>query len=52
MPDIAALSRYKTTGLPSGAEDNEINPQQLTQFPLPAKFNGANGPKQAEYWVK
>ena len=27
-------------------------PQQLSQLPLPARFDGANGPNQAECWIR
>ena len=37
MLDTAAVSRTKkTSGLPSEAQENEINPQQPSQLPLPA----------------
>ena len=48
MPDTAVVSHQETSGLPSGAQENGINPQQPSQLPFPAKFDGANGPKQAE----
>ena len=35
-------------GLPSGPRHNQI-PSQL---PLPARFDGANGPNQAECWIR
>ena len=52
MPETTAVSHQESPGLPSGVEENEINPKQPTQLPLPAKFDGANGPKQAECWMK
>ena len=48
MPDNAAKSHQETLGLPSGTQENEDNPQQPSQRPLPGTFDGANGPKQAE----
>ena len=37
MLDTAAVSHtQKTSGLPSEAQENEINPQQPSQLPLPA----------------
>ena len=37
MLDTAAVSHTKkTSGLPSEAQENEINPQQPSQLPLPA----------------
>ena len=52
MPDTAVVSHQETSGLPSGAQENGINPQQPSQLPFPANFDGANGPKQAECWMK
>ena len=52
MPDNAVISHQETSGLPSGTQENEDNPQQPSQLPLPGKFDGANGPKQAECWMK
>ena len=52
IPETTAVSHQESPGLPSGVEENEINPKQPTQLPLPAKFSGANGPKQAECWMK
>ena len=36
-------------GLPSGPEQNL--PQQLSQLPLPTRFDGVNVPNQAECWI-
>ena len=52
MPETAAVSHQETSGLPLGTQENENSPQQPSQLPLPAKFDGANGPKQAECWMK
>ena len=38
-------------GLPSGAEQHQTHPQS-SQLPLPARFDGANGPNQAECWIR
>ena len=35
-------------GLTSGPGQN----QTPSQLPLPARFDGANGPNQAEYWIR
>ena len=45
MLDAAAVSHQQTLGLPSGAQENKINPQQPSQLPLPAKFDDAERAK-------
>ena len=45
MPDPEPAQQQ---GLPSGPGHNQI-PSQL---PLPARFDGANGPNQAECWIR
>ena len=45
MPDPEPAQQQ---GLPSGPRQNQI-PSQL---PLPARFDRANGPNQAECWIR
>ena len=47
MPDTELVQH---NGLPSGPEQNL--PKQLSQLPLPTRFDGANGPNQAECWIR
>ena len=42
MPDTEPVEQQ---GLPSGTEQNQTLPQQPSQLPLPARFDGANGYK-------
>ena len=46
MPDPETVQHH---GLPSGPEQNL--PQQLSQLPLPTRFDGVNVPNQAECWI-
>ena len=48
MPDPEPVQQQ---GLPSGPEQNQTLPQP-SQLPLPARFDGANGPHQAECWIR
>ena len=47
MPDPEPVQQH---GPPWGPEQNL--PQQLSQLPLPTRFDGVNGPNQAECWIR
>ena len=47
IPDPEPVQQH---GLPSGPEQNL--PQQMSQLPLPTRFDGANGPNQGECWIR
>ena len=40
----------ENTTLSASAAEEVAHTQQPTQLPLPGKFDGANGPNQAERW--
>ena len=48
MPDPDPAQQQ---GLPSGPGQNQTL-SQTNQLPLPARFDGANGPNQAECWIR
>ena len=48
MPDPDPAQQQ---GLPLGPAQNQTL-SQTNQLPLPARFDGANGPNQAECWIR
>ena len=49
MPDLEEGTHQEL--LPAAGQ-NQTQTQQPSQLPLPTRFDGANGPKQAECWIR
>ena len=49
MPDLKEGTPQEL--LPAAGQ-NQTHPQQSSQLPLPTQFDGSNGPKQAECWIR